>query len=176
MTVYYVLDKYVDEALDKQLITLLGTCFTKPSDVRFKTQRYFNEMPTHRWYIKDEEGNRVVAHLAVHEKSVFVNQEAIAISGVAEVCVHPDYRSRGYVKTMLDHSHQAMQKKGMQYSVLFGRDEVYSSSGYTRVTNLFLMDKSRLTPGTSLSAMVRSLRPDARQWPTQRVELIGLTF
>lgn len=176
MTVYYVLDKDVDEALDRQLITLLGTCFTKPSDIRFKTQRYFNEMPTHRWYIKDEEDNRVVAHLAVHEKKVHVNQEAIAISGVAEVCVHPDYRSRGYVKTMLEHAHRAMQKKGMEYSVLFGRDEVYSSSGYTRVTNLFLMDALMLTKGTNVPAMVFSLRFDGRPWPTGRVMLHGLTF
>ncbi|MGF1750076.1 GNAT family N-acetyltransferase [Vibrio cionasavignyae] len=176
MTIEYIKDSAVEETLNQQLITLLSACFTKPSDERFKTQRYYNEMPAHRWYIKDSTSNLLVAHLAVHEKHVYHNAKPIVIGGIAEVCVHPEHRGQGYVKQLLEHAHIKMAQLGMQYSILFGRDEVYSSSGYKRVTNFFLMDKSMLMPGTNISAMVRPIPLQGSAWPTSRVELRGLTF
>ena len=49
----YILDDAVTQELDAKLRSLLSTCFTKEQDEIFQTQRYFNEMPRHRYLIWD---------------------------------------------------------------------------------------------------------------------------
>ncbi|MGR5092134.1 GNAT family N-acetyltransferase [Vibrio maritimus] len=174
MKVQYIEDSSVDEQLNQALIALLSACFTKPSDARFKTQRFYNEMPQHRWYVTSDNKHHVVAHVAVHEKTVEIRGRSYPIGGVAEVCVHPDYRKKGLVKTMLTEVHQWMEQQGMHFSVLFGRDEVYGSSGYIRVTNLNVLQEDPLAQPTPVSAMVKPLH-DYR-WPSKPVLLPGLVF
>ncbi|EDL55791.1 hypothetical protein VSAK1_17372 [Vibrio mediterranei AK1] len=170
----YILDDNVDDTINQQLIALLSRCFTKPSDERFKVQRYYNEMPQHRWYIKSPSEDAIIAHLAVHEKTVRIGSQQALIGGVAEVCVHPNYRGHGYVKLLLKQAHNWMAQQGYVYSVLFGRDEVYSSSGYERVTNLYLVGEEIPPRATSVSAMVTPLTD--KKWPHFKVELKGLAF
>ncbi|MGR5220503.1 GNAT family N-acetyltransferase [Vibrio parahaemolyticus] len=174
MKVEYILDKDVDRTLDKQLRSLLSRCFTKPSDERFITQRYYNEMPQHRWLVRSKDKTEVIAHVAVHEKSVTFQGQQLPIAGVAEVCVHPDHRGNGHVKHLLARAHQWMLSQGYLYSVLFGKDEIYGSSGYQRVTNLYLVSEQEPYTVTAVSAMVLTLKQ--QQWPASNVELKGLSF
>lgn len=174
MQVHYIKDSSVDEPLNQALIDLLSTCFTKPSDARFKTQRFYNEMPQHRWYITGDHKYHVIAHVAVHEKTVEVGGKSYPIGGVAEVCVHPNYRKRGCVKALLAVVHQWMEQRGMHFSVLFGRDEVYGSSGYVRVTNLNVLQEDPLAQPTPVSAMVKPFKDF--HWPSRTVLLPGLVF
>lgn len=88
--------------------------------------------------------------------------------------MHPDYRGHGYVKLLLKQAHNWMAQQGYVYSVLFGRDEVYSSSGYERVTNLYLVGEEIPPRATSVSAMVTPLTD--KKWPHFKVELKGLAF
>ncbi len=170
----YLPDANVDETINQQLITLLSSCFTKPSDERFKVQRYYNEMPQHRWYIESPSGDAIIAHVAVHEKTVRIRSQQALIGGVAEVCVHPSYRGHGYVKLLLREAHAWMERHGYIYSVLFGKDEVYGSSGYQRVTNLYLIGEEVPPRATSVSAMVAPLTD--KKWPRFNVEMKGLAF
>ncbi|GMQ48183.1 GNAT family N-acetyltransferase [Vibrio sp. 10N] len=174
MKIHYIEDSAVTNELDQALITILSSCFTKPSDSRFKTQRFYNEMPQHRWYITGEHEHHIIAHLAVHEKTLSIGGESVPIAGVAEVCVHPDYRKRGLTKALLEEAHQWMQLQPFYYSVLFGRDEVYGSSGYTRITNLSLLPDEPLAQPTPVSVMIKEL--NQHRWPKQPVLLPGLTF
>jgi GNAT superfamily N-acetyltransferase len=66
-------------------------------------------MPQHRWYITGDHEHHVIAHLAVHEKIITAAGKAIPIAGVAEVCVHPDYRKQGLAKALLEEAHQWME-------------------------------------------------------------------
>ena len=129
--VNYIHDTKVGETLNKKLIDLLSICFVK--DPVLKYQRYCKEMPQHRWYI--EEKNKIVAHLALHEKTITTQMGDFPIGGVAEVGVHPDYRGRGSVKKMLIKAHSWLRNNKYPFCVLFGEKEIYSSSGYTLVKN-----------------------------------------
>ncbi|WP_353498863.1 GNAT family N-acetyltransferase [Vibrio chaetopteri] len=174
MKIHYIEDSSVSEELNQGLITILSSCFTKPSDSRFKTQRFYNEMPQHRWYITGDHDHHVIAHLAVHEKTITAAGKAIPIAGVAEVCVHPDYRKKGLAKALIEEAHQWMEQQPFHYSILFGRDEVYTSSGYKRVTNLSLLPNEPLAQPTPVSVMVKTL--NQHSWPKRTVLLPGLTF
>jgi len=132
----YLPDNSVDAALDRELRELLTTCFTNSEDVVFRDRRYFREPYPHRWVIRDRQGD-IVAHIGVHEKQVEAKGHTYRIGGIAEVCVHPDHRGKGYVGMMLKCIHQWLAQHGFVFTVLFGNSKVYSSSGYVQANDLF---------------------------------------
>ncbi|WP_045496533.1 GNAT family N-acetyltransferase [Vibrio hyugaensis] len=166
----YLLDDDVTQELDAKLRRLLSICFTKEQDQLFQTQRYFKEIPRHRYLIWD--GERLAAHIAVHEKQVMIDDQFFPISGIAEVCVQPEYRGKGLVKILLKAIHQDALERGDAFSVLFGRTHIYKSSGYLPTDNL----KMEVKPSKWISTedtMVLSLNII---WPQQVVHLVGYPF
>ena len=151
---------------------MLTMCFTQPHDVVFRDQRYFCEPYPNRWIIRNEQ-RAIVAHIGVHEKAVEANGERFPIGGIAEVCVHPDYRGRGYVRTMLRCIHAWLAERGFVFSVLFGRPCLYESSGYVQVENLF-HGGFPLGERTQVNAMVKEL--SGKLWPSSEVHLPGPKF
>jgi len=168
----YISDDDVDDALDRELRDLLMTCFTKPVDVAvFRQRRYCQEPVPHRWFISDEHGS-IVAHIGVHEKTVEAGGQIYRIGGIAEVCVHPDYRRRGYVRMMLVRIHEWLGQGEFTFSVLFGRPEVYGSSGYVQVGNL--IHGGAKEGWKQATAMVKEI--SATPWPPGKVYLPGPMF
>ncbi len=167
----YLSDNSVDDALDQKIRGLLTTCFTKPQDVVFKDRRYFQEPYPHRWVIRDGQGV-IVAHIGVHEKEVEAEGTTFRIGGICEVCVHPDYRGRGYVRIMLNSIHEWLCRHGFVFAVLFGNPLVYGSSGYVQRTNLFLGGGEQ--EWKQAKGMIREL--SGMPWPGEDVHLPGPGF
>ncbi len=176
ISVEYLADSDVDDALDAQIRVLLTTCFTKPQDYVFRRRRYFRQPYRHRWIIRM--GRAIIAHVGVHDKYVESEGRRFHIGGIAEVCVHPDFRGRGYVKAMLDCVHGWLEVLGTPYgeqrfdfAVLFGKPQIYTSSGYVQVGNLILDDETDSDAG---NAMVKQLTQTP--WPAAPVHLSGPKF
>lgn len=169
----YVPDAAVDPLLDDKLRKLLCLCFTKPGDRVFK-RRYLHEPPQHRWLMQDDE--MAIAHIAVHEKYVVVDKIKYPIGGIAEVCVHPNHRGKGYVKHILAAIEIWLLSQKVELTVLFGNPKIYASSGYRPVTNLFHDgENSQGKPSfESVKAMAKPLAN--RAWFTTEVYLPGKTF
>ncbi len=167
----YLPDYYVTYNLDRELRSLLTTCFTKPQDVVFRDRRYFREPYPHRWVMRDENYS-IVAHIGVHEKQVESKGLSYRIGGIAEVCVHPDYRGKGYVRMMLKCIHVWLSEHGFAFAVLFGDTLVYRSSGYVQVTNLFLGGSQE--GWKKINGMIRDL--SGTPWPSEDVYLSGPGF
>lgn len=162
--VEYLPDREVDAATDRVLRELLTVCFTKPQDVVFRDRRYFVDPYPHRWIVRNS-GERIVAHVGGHEKSILAGGRVYRVGGIGDVCVHPEFRGRGYVREMLSAAHAFMARQGFDFALLFGRPEVYGSSGYRPVENLFI----HADPANPESELV-SVRGLARclgetQWP-----------
>jgi predicted acetyltransferase len=49
---------------------------------------------------------------------------------IGGVCTHPDYRRRGFVKLLMQDAVDFMKGQGCSLSWLYGKEHVYSSSGY----------------------------------------------
>lgn len=171
----YLPDATIDDALDSEIRGLLTTCFTGPQDAVFHHRRWFIEPYPHRWIIRDAKGS-LVAHVGVHEKSVQAGDAVHPIAGIGEVCVHPDHRGRGHVRSMLACVHPAMSDRGFTFALLFGDPKVYSSSGYRVVKNLVHdhRDKDGHLHRRSVTGMVRELGPTP--WPSGEVYLPGPVF
>ncbi len=52
---------------------------------------------------------------------------------IGGVCTHPDYRRRGFVKLLMQDAVDFMKGQGCSLSWLYGKEHVYSSSGYRKL-------------------------------------------
>ena len=173
--VEYLPDSSVDASLDAELRALLTTCFTKPQDVVFKDRRYFCEPYAHRWVIRDAR-RCIIAHAGVHLKAVEADGHRFRIGGLAEVCVHPEYRGRGFVRAMLVCIHDWLIGREFDFAVLFGEPDIYQSSGYVEVHNLLHDEVTAAGQKckTQSPAMVKQLSDIP--WPAGEVYLPGPKF
>ena len=134
MRVEYVEDRKVDAALDAELRALLSSCFLGEVNEVFRHQRFFNEMPSHRWLARDEE-DRLVAHIAIHDKVIGTTAGDLRVGGIAEVCVAAAQRGQGLVRRLMAAGNDWMIGQGLLFGTLLGDPRVYGSSGYRSVGN-----------------------------------------
>jgi GNAT superfamily N-acetyltransferase len=169
--IIYLPDENVDTGMDAEIRDLLTICFTKPQDVVFRERRYFREPYRNRWIIRSGQGV-LVAHAGVHEKHVQSAGVEYRIGGICEVCVHPAYRGRGYVRLMLGVIHDWLSVQAFVFAVLFGNPQVYGSSGYRPVDNLLHGDEQ--TGWMPVKALEHEL--SLTPWPAAAVYLPGPRF
>ncbi|MCI0515954.1 GNAT family N-acetyltransferase [candidate division KSB1 bacterium] len=175
MKIEYIKDAEVDDQLDRELRYLLSACFIKAGDEIFKSRRFYKEPPAHRWYIHGEDG-QLIAHTALHEKMVETAQQKIPIGGIAEVCVLPEFRGCGLVRSLLKDVHHWLTVNQFPFAVLFGNPQVYSSSGYFSVSNLYLQKKSEDSNVFWEPKLAMVCRLSAINWPEETVYLHGPDF
>lgn len=127
----YLYDPLTDKALDAEIRQLLSLCFP---DEAFTFQRFKYELPLHRWILRNDE-HHLIAHAALHEKRLGFQQGELQVAGVAEVCVHPDYRGHQFVSLLLKSMHDWARVHHFPFSALFGNPKIYKSLGYRPVMN-----------------------------------------
>lgn len=118
----------------------------------------------------------LIAHTALHEKKVETAHQKIPIGGVAEVCVHPEFRGCGFVRSLLKETHNWLSVNHFPFAVLFDSPKVYTSSGYFSVSNLHLQKKSddgiiKWEPKLTMACRLSEI-----EWPEEVVYLHGPDF
>jgi len=148
-----------------------------PFRLAFLRRRYRHGVPPeHRWLIHDATGT-LIAHAAAYDRRIATETGSLlTIGGIAEVCVHPEARGRGFLKQLLAAIHAAYAERGIAFCMLFGAAKLYRSSGYMPISNRVL------TRGFPLgfnpfhgTPMIRPLRLDAA-WPSGTIDLCGPVF
>jgi len=172
--VQYIKDINVDEQLNRKLIEALTTCF--PDQPVFKKQRYYKELPQHRWFVED--AGKIIAHTAIHEKTISTEAGDIRIVGIAEVLVHPDYRRQGLAKMVLDAAHEWAISHGYEFALLFfGEANVYKSSGYRIINNpIKYVDYKTNEQKIDTSPIIMIKALTEKEWPEGMIDLNGPTF
>lgn len=176
LSIVYIQEPDVSEALDLELRSLLSVSFPQPSNAFFRERRYAHDVPRHRYLIRDLQ-DRLVAHLGVHDKVLGVGATELAVGGMAEVCVHESQRGQGLVKRLLQRAHADLAERGIGFAFLFGEPQIYGSSGYRHVaadvrrwdaaTQAFITGPSRVALCKPLGAAL---------WPDGVVDLRGSMF
>jgi GNAT superfamily N-acetyltransferase len=168
-------DADVSPSLDAELRTLFVTCFPRNQDL-FSQHRHYRQPPAHRWIVRDPAG-RLIAHACIHDKTLGSAAGDLHIGGVAEVCVHPDFRGHGLVRLLMPRIQTWLTERRFDFSVLFGKTEVYASSGYQNVDNPLrsldpLTGQWAVKPGEGTMILPLSTRP----WPAGEIDLRGPAF
>ncbi len=166
----YIYDPTVTRDLDREIRELLGLCF---SDETFRYQRFNYELPAHRWILRNAAG-ALVAQVAVHDKRLGTEAGEVRVAGVAEVCVHPDERGKGYMRLLLEQAHRWCREQGMLFSTLFGISEIYGTFGYLPKKNpLFFFNVNTGSWKQESFSRFQVLPLTAQEWPHGRIDLHG---
>jgi len=66
-----------------------------------------------------EVDGRLVAHLRVWDRTLMVNGVQLSAAGIGSLCVHPNYRSRGYAQALMADSERYFFEAGYDFGLLF---------------------------------------------------------
>lgn len=116
---------------NKKLMELLQLCF--PMLKCFETNRFYLERSDFRWFIRNN--NKIIANAVVLDKIFLSEGKKISIAGVAEICVDPAYRGKGLARKLLSEIHSWAKSQGYSFTFLYGKTEIYRSSGYIQCNN-----------------------------------------
>lgn len=161
----------VDE--DRELRNLLFSCFS--FNPIFLARRYFRQRPGHRWLVTTTAGE-IIAHAAVHERTIGTETGELLIGGVAEVCVATKHRGMGLSKDLLQSIDQWLKARDIAFAMLFGRPQFYQSSGNVPIQNKLRPNHllSRLWIPFGGTPMIKTLLQIP--WPSGIIDLRGPTF
>ncbi len=123
----------ITELDNEKLMELLRLCF--PMLKCFETNRFYLERSDFRWFIRSS--GKIIANAVAHDKIFLSGEKTIGIAGVAEICVHPIYRGKGLVRELLSEIHSWAKGRHYSFAFLFGKTEIYRSSGYIQCNNQF---------------------------------------
>jgi hypothetical protein len=162
---------------DAALMKLLQLCF--PTLPQFKTGRYWLVPCNYRWIIRDKE--KIIANAAVIDKTFLSDGRKISIAGIAYVCTHPEYRRKGLVKQVLAEIHRwaKEQQSGDNYSFsfLFGKNEIYKSSGYIKCKNEFrFTNRKNYVVETKQIETAHYFPLGNESWPESLIDIQGAQF
>jgi GNAT superfamily N-acetyltransferase len=152
---------------------LLFACF--PHEPVFFTRRFVKLCPQHRWLVFAPTGE-IVAHAAMHDKTLGTAQGDLAVVGIAEVCVASKYRGRGLAKELLETMHAWLRERGISHALLFGQPKVYASRGYVPITNELRADNSLARHWNPFCGKPLVKLLGDVLWPTGMIDLRGPTF
>ena len=162
--VEYIEDKDIDSKTDYQLRHLLCTSFTGQQHWVFAQHRYFSIPYPRRWVMRNKKG-QLIAQVGLHDKTLTINGTTLKAGGVGDVCVHPDYRGRGYIRIILKTVHNWMQENEYSFSILWGKVSVYQSSGYTNIDNIYKNGEDDCEPEKIEGTMVKQI--STKEWPKE---------
>lgn len=72
----------------------------------------------------------MAASVTAYRREMYCAGKTALVGAIGSVATHPDYRKRGYVRSLLEASCAWMRDNQFDFSFLFGREEVYGGSGW----------------------------------------------
>jgi predicted N-acetyltransferase YhbS len=175
MMTKFLPDSAVDATLDAELRTLLSSCFTGPQDQVFRTQRYFHRPPALRWMRRDAQG--LTVQVAAHDLTAAHAGGDIRFAGISEVCVRPDCRGQGLVRSLLLDVHRDLVTQKFAWAALLGKPAVYGSSGYHPTGQpLRYLKQGVMVEEVIETFQVAQLDPTVGTWPQGVLDLRGPLF
>lgn len=81
-------------------------------------------------------------------------------SCIGSVCTHPDFRKRGLVRQVLAESIEWMEREGFNWSLLYGKEQVYGGSGWTILSSWNLASDLLVSDGFGEGLTQREADPE----------------
>jgi predicted N-acetyltransferase YhbS len=118
-----------------------------------------------------EDRNLVVAHSRLFRREVLTSQGPLAVGALAQVCVHPNYRGRGWGEAVVRAAFDFLPELGARVSLFqTGVSSFYEKLGARVVTNRFLNGDNAANPFWDTCEMIF---PTSFAWPEGPIDLNG---
>ena len=110
--------------------SLLQICFSSyPPD-----RSYFNQLPSFRFLVYHEK--ILIGHIAVVHRVIKFDEEVVTIFGVADLCVHPNFRDQDIASELLEKLENLGKKHSIDLIVLISKlNKLYKKSGFKKYNN-----------------------------------------
>jgi len=117
-----VCESEIDKELNAQI--RLGLCLCFPKDIKiFSKTRTWNNCQS-AWTVIIEDGNKVVAHLAITDRTITSIDGQRHIVGIGNVFVLPEYRGKGLADKIMKLAMEHSERLGFDFGMLFAGSEV----------------------------------------------------
>jgi len=155
---------------------LLQICFSSyPTD-----RSYFNQLPAFRFLVYNKK--TLVGHLAVVHRVIKFGDKIATIFGVADLCVHPEFRDKDIASELLQELENLGKNHGIDLIVLIAKEnKFYKKNGFKIYSNKlrWLMTNQHQSFGIvqrSLedSFMIKKIK--LKKLETGTVDLLGSLF
>lgn len=107
------------------------------------------------------ENKRIASMVGIYPQNVVLNGRKTTIGGIGSVSTHPDFRKKGYMKTLMDFCIEEMKKRNYSFSILGGDRQRYNFWGYeTCGTNAIITITQRSCEKSGMTETVPIFRYD----------------
>lgn len=114
----------------EKLIDTANTAFNiKFEELLPKLYSKKNFSPESHYIVKEDE--KICAVVGYFKNTLSVLDETINVGGIGTVCVHPDVRSKGYMKDLMSIAMNDMRKDGVDLAYLDGNRKRYEYFSFT---------------------------------------------
>ena len=124
-------DNDIPPSLDEEIRAGLAACFPADAAVLSKTRAWHDSTPEYIAVLRD--GERVIAHAAVVNRTITVAGAPLRVAGVQGVFVLPGYRGKGLCDEALYAAMTEAMRRGFDYGMLFclpSLAKVYARCGW----------------------------------------------
>ena len=178
---FTLLNEYqIDQKTSTQINALLKKCF---SDAEYAGRDYFKQLP-HLRLLAIENG-QVIGQLGIDHRVMNLNDEAVRIFGVIDLCVDPEFRGQGIGSTLLTELESLAKKHVAKIDFLFlvtDTPAIYRNHGFktTNVETQWLKIDQHNTLGVGTEKiqdayfMVKEI--SGKQWKDGRLDMLGYMY
>jgi GNAT superfamily N-acetyltransferase len=107
----------IDPALDASIRAGLCECFPPDREVFSQTRAWHGTLPD--WTIVIQEGDEVVAHVGIVERTIRADHMSLRVAGVQNVFVLPDRRGEGLCRQVMAAAMAEARRRRLQFGLLF---------------------------------------------------------
>ncbi len=138
--------------------------------------RWRGQSSTH--FVIGEGENPVLAHALIFRREIFTQSGPLLVGALATVCVHPDYRGRGWGADVVRAAFDYLPELGVEVSLFqSGVQAFYEKLGGRRVANSFFdgtrADGLKANPFWDPCEMIY---PASFAWPDGEIDLNGAGY
>ena len=180
MKFLFVNEFEIDLKTSKKLNILLKKCFP---DTEFKDRDYFKQLPHYR--ILAMEGDHLIGQIAIDFRVMNLNNEALKIFGVIDLCVDPEFRGKEIGKKLMLEFESIAKKNPERIDFLFlvtDRPEYYQEIGYeiTTIKTTWLKIDQHINYGIGTEKITDAtfmIKPNSdKVWSDGKLDLLGYMY
>lgn len=130
MRLEFINEFQIDQSTSEKLNALLQKCFP---EVDYEQRDYFKQLPHYRILLWQEQ--QIIGQLGIDFRVMRLNENAVNVFGLIDLCVDPEFRAKGLAKALLAEFERIARTGSYKVDFLFlvsDSPEFYEKLGYKR--------------------------------------------
>lgn len=160
----------------EQIKQLLLQCFP----TYYAHREYFKQIPHHRLLAKETE--QIIGQLAIDYRIIALNDQAIKVWGIIDLCVSPEEQGKGIARQLLQKAETIARNNQLDFMLLFADNpSLYLQHGFQKcldneITWLKIDEHKTLGIGTEVIPELMIKEIGEKQWTSGKLDMMGFLY